>query len=150
MKHYVVHSESDAMTRAIAKEFAHSLRDCKIVRVIALSGDLGAGKTTFTKGFLNYFGVRPRALSPTFVLAKHYVGKVGAIKKDIYHIDAYRLSSKKDLRAIGFENMLGQKNSIVLIEWPEKVRSVFSLAHFRISFEYGEKKNERKIFFIKK
>lgn len=128
---------------------------------ILLEGNLGAGKTTFTLGFLKYFGIKPAAASPTFVIAKHYKiiqkskGKSQNLKSklksvrdlinNIYHIDAYRLRSKEDLKTIGFNEIKKQPRTVVLMEWPGNVKGMGVKNVIRVRFEHGKKVNERTI-----
>lgn len=88
--------------------------------LITLSGDLGAGKTTFTQGLARTFGVTESVTSPTFVLAKSYALPEGPFKK-LVHIDAYRLKEGKDLAALAFREALEDPRHIVMLEWPEIV-----------------------------
>ena len=98
-------TSSPAETIAFAREFAAKL---KPGTVIALSGDLGAGKTTFVKGFTG------NATSPTFTIIHQYPGS-------IYHIDLYRLNSAQEAIDIGIEEYLPATDGITLIEWAEKI-----------------------------
>ncbi len=109
-------TSSPAETIAFARQFAARL---KPGTVIALSGDLGAGKTTFVKGFVG------NATSPTFTLIHQYPGP-------IYHIDLYRLDSIEQAIAIGIEDYLPAADGITLIEWAEKIESLLPAGTIRI------------------
>jgi tRNA threonylcarbamoyladenosine biosynthesis protein TsaE len=87
--------------------------------VIALSGDLGAGKTTFTQSFVRARGIKDDVTSPTFVLMNVY----GA-KEKVYHFDFYRLGSIDDLEVIGAEEFIPAADGITLIEWADKVPEI--------------------------
>lgn len=89
-------------------------------QVIALSGDLGAGKTAFVKGLAKFFGIKSVVTSPTFLLLKNYPVIKHPKIKNFVHIDMYRLETANDLREIGLYDFLGHKDSLVLIEWAEK------------------------------
>jgi tRNA threonylcarbamoyladenosine biosynthesis protein TsaE len=91
--------------------------------LITLSGDLGAGKTTLIKEIAQIFGVTEVLSSPTFVIMKRY-DILDSDYKDFFHLDAYRLSSGKDLENLGFKEILLLKSSIIFLEWPEKVPEV--------------------------
>jgi tRNA threonylcarbamoyladenosine biosynthesis protein TsaE len=89
--------------------------------ILFLKGDLGAGKTTFLQGFAKMVGVKERVLSPTFILIRKMPIKKNFLKfKNFYHIDFYRLSSKKDLNSLKLKKVLSNPTNLVAIEWPEK------------------------------
>ncbi len=108
MQKYISHSEDE--TRKIAQKFAKTSRGS----VFALTGELGAGKTIFAQGFAKGLGIKDKIISPTFVLIKQY-GKI------FYHIDLYRL---ENFTQLGLEEILSNKNNIVLIEWGEKIEKI--------------------------
>lgn len=89
-------------------------------RVVALSGDLGAGKTTFVRGVLRAFGVEESVTSPTFVIAKSYILPHGPFARAV-HIDAYRLHTAEELGPIRWNETLAEPHTLVLLEWPEQV-----------------------------
>ncbi len=89
--------------------------------VYTLSGDLGAGKTVFTRGFCYGLGIKNGVSSPTFVLMKIYKVKKHKTIKEVCHIDAYRLKTRKDLEAIGAQDYFGRSDTVCFIEWPEVV-----------------------------
>jgi len=105
--------------------------------VLALKGDLGAGKTTLIRGFLKEAGIE-RVTSPTFVLMKRYE----ALKKsgflNIYHIDAYRLKNKDDLKILGWKEIVDNFKNIILIEWPERVWKKIPKGFKKIEIEHLE------------
>ena len=110
-------SRSVEQTMNAASNFAKSLVPGD---VIALEGDLGAGKTTFIKGLLKGMGLRDlgRVKSPTFVIMHIY-----QTKTPVYHFDLYRLDSGSDFDAIGFDDFLYDGQGIACIEWAEKAKS---------------------------
>jgi tRNA threonylcarbamoyladenosine biosynthesis protein TsaE len=114
-------TKSEKETFALAKRLA---KKAKGGEAYALSGDLGAGKTVFVRGFAAGLGVKRSINSPTFVLMKIYPVKKHETIKHLCHIDAYRLRSARDLEAIGAADYLGHKDSVCLIEWPEKVKKI--------------------------
>jgi len=106
---YEFFSHSDAETKAFGERLA------KLVApgdVITLEGDLGAGKTTFTKGFAKGLGVQRNVNSPTFTLIKEYEGKY-----PLYHMDVYRLDEDEDL---GFEEYF-QSDGVTVVEWASRI-----------------------------
>jgi tRNA threonylcarbamoyladenosine biosynthesis protein TsaE len=120
----VSHSVRD--TEAIAAELARSLVGGE---VIALHGDLGAGKTQFTRGLGAALGGDPHAVSsPTFVLLNVY----DAAKLKVFHLDAYRVHGPEDFEAIGFGELLEQAGGVVVIEWPSRVETLLPPGQRRI------------------
>lgn len=88
--------------------------------VIALHGDLGAGKTTFTQTLAQALGVTEDVTSPTFVIMKSY-DLVDQVFAQLIHIDAYRIEGIDEMRVLGFETLLQKKDSIMCIEWAENI-----------------------------
>jgi tRNA threonylcarbamoyladenosine biosynthesis protein TsaE len=90
--------------------------------VVTLSGDLGAGKTTLSKEIAAQLGVKENVISPTFVIMKNYAIKNQNYKwKNLVHIDAYRLADSNELKKLGWDKILSDKNNLILIEWSELV-----------------------------
>lgn len=91
--------------------------------VVALSGELGAGKTTFVQGLGKVLGVSGKIKSPTFVLAKKYkLKKYGIPWRALVHIDAYRLGGKKEPVGLWLKEIFNDAQNLVAIEWPEKIK----------------------------
>ncbi len=88
--------------------------------VIALSGELGAGKTVFAKGIAKALGITETVSSPTFVIQKKYKIPQGLFK-NLIHIDAYRLEKEKELEVIGWDDIVASPENLIVIEWPERV-----------------------------
>lgn len=88
--------------------------------LVTLSGELGAGKTSFTQGIARALGVRGSVTSPTFVLMKIYA-LTGRAFTRLVHIDAYRLQAGKELTALGFDEVMEDNGNLVVLEWPERV-----------------------------
>ena len=102
--------------------------------IYCLIGDLAAGKTTFVKGFINYFSEKLIVSSPTFTICKMYDVNKNNIKK-IYHFDLYRLNSINDLEDIGFFETINEDNSISLVEWPDQFLKIFPQNSIFINFK---------------
>lgn len=105
--------------------------------VVALSGELGAGKTFFTKEIARLFGITRTVSSPTFVLERIYKLAPEYGFKHLIHIDAYRLEGGAELVSLGWNDLLADPGNLIFIEWPERVVDVIpknartiSIAHF--------------------
>lgn len=108
--------------KKIAKEIIDEISLIKKDKasLVVLSGELGAGKTALSKEIAKYLGIKEKIISPTFVIMKIYKTKDKNFKK-LIHIDAYRLSKDSELAILGWEEIMKDKNNIVLVEWPENV-----------------------------
>ena len=138
---FVSHSLKD--TTRIAKEVARELtRSTKHPLVVALKGDLGASKTTFTKAFLRGLGVRATVISPTFVLMKEYTLTKRNYKR-AYHIDVYRLRRPVEIFPLFLTDLLKERSSIIIIEWADKIKKRLPAHAIWITFKHGKKENER-------
>lgn len=167
MRHFITRNANE--TKKFAARLARSVRPPK---VIALEGDLGAGKTTFTQGFARALGIKERIQSPTFVLMKVYdisqtsLRGASATKQSprlsrparsgarndgtrgfghLIHIDCCRLGPPKDLAHLGFKNLLKDKDAIILIEWADRIRKLLPRRTLRIKFKHGKNPHERMI-----
>lgn len=139
-----VTSKSEKQTLAFARRFAPKLQGGGVV---ALVGELGSGKTTFVRGLAAAFGVREPVRSPTFMLMHiHKLKTKNAKVKTLVHVDAYRLKNASELAGIGIEEYLGKKDTVVLIEWADRVRPLFRKTQgYRIDFAHGRQPNLRSI-----
>ena len=115
-------------TQKVAKNLAKKVLPGS---VIALIGELGAGKTTFTKGFAIEMGVKDPVTSPTFKLVSEYKGK----KYVLNHVDAYRMEGPNDFLNIGGEEYLTSKNSITIIEWGDLLVDLLSTETITVHFK---------------
>jgi len=122
--------------------------DFKGAEVLGLIGDLGAGKTIFTQGVAEALGITEVVNSPTFVLMKVYnVSSQQRAVSRLVHVDAYRLSNSQELKDIGLDEYLGRKDTIVVIEWADKVKELLPKNSMIIEFKLGENENQRVINF---
>ena len=122
-------------TAAIGAALASFLRQGD---VISLTGDLGAGKTTFVQGAAHALGVEEAVLSPTFTLVREYRGSV-----PVYHLDVYRLDRIQDVIDLGFEEILDQ-GGIVFIEWGDAVEALLPEAHLQIELTMPDEDPDRR------
>lgn len=119
-------SHSIRETKNIAAKLARKIiarPNRKGAQVIALEGELGAGKTTFAQGFARALGIKQKVKSPTFLLIKSYPVKTKNYAF-LYHIDCYRVSNYKELVPTGIRDILAEPANIVLVEWPERIRPI--------------------------
>ncbi len=132
-------SKSAEQTKQIAKSIAQNVKNCG---VYILSGDLGAGKTTFTKGFALGLGITDIVTSPTFTIMNEYTGENFAL----FHFDMYRLNDVSEAYALGFEEYFDNTNlkGICLVEWAENVAGLISKPYHKITFNKLSD-NEREI-----
>lgn len=137
MKTYTFTSHNSSETMKFASELASTLH---VGDVVVLSGELGAGKTKFTEGFLKYFGLDNQISSPTFSIVNEY-------KKDnihIYHFDVYRLEDVDEFYAIGGDEYFSK--GICIIEWGELLENILPADYIKITInKYLENENYRKI-----
>lgn len=129
-------------TRVLASRLAKKLssqKAKKYAQVVALKGDLGAGKTTFVQGFIKSILPRAKVKSPTFLLIKHYSRR----GKDIYHIDCYRVRGPGDLKSLEIKEMLANPKNIVLIEWAERIQKILPKKKISVSMSHGGQEGER-------
>ena len=130
-------------TAEFARVFAKLLKGGEI---ILLSGDLGAGKTTFTKYVLKELGVKDEVTSPTFTIMREYKSK----RFNIYHFDMYRLGSGEEAREFGLEDYIysNDTRSIVFIEWSENIKDILAGNFIEINIKLVE--DDVRIFEIKR
>ena len=98
----------------LAVVLAEKLRDGGCLGLI---GDLGAGKTTFTKRICEYYNVTENVKSPTFT----YVIEYSSGDVPVYHFDVYRINDSEEIYEIGFEDYIGEDGSVVIVEWADKI-----------------------------
>ncbi|MEI8033538.1 MAG: tRNA (adenosine(37)-N6)-threonylcarbamoyltransferase complex ATPase subunit type 1 TsaE [Chlorobiaceae bacterium] len=109
-------SRSAEETRAIARQFASSLKGGEVV---ALSGQLGAGKTEFMRGVTEFFGCDDQLSSPTFPIFNIYQGSLQGEPLTIHHFDLYRIDSLRELEALGFDEYIDSAD-LSFVEWSDR------------------------------
>lgn len=110
--------------------------------VISLVGDLGAGKTTFTKGIARGLGIMDNVTSPTFTILNEYAGE----EKKLYHFDFYRIEDPDELVELGFEDYFPSTDGLTIVEWVEKAPSVLPKQYYQITFEKIDDDKRRIVF----
>ena len=121
-------------------EFARGLRPrADAATVVALSGDLGAGKTTFVQAVAKELGIKDQLASPTFVIEKIYEIRhpVSNFRRFI-HIDAYRLKGGHDLEVLGWRELTTDPANLIFLEWPENVSEAVPSSAIPISLQTND------------
>ena len=149
----ILQSLSSKKTQEVGERLAKNLiqkrsgvRNRQTSAVIALQGELGAGKTTFVQGFLRGMGMKRHAQSPTFIIMRrHGLPKRPGGFKNIFHIDAYRLKNPDHMKALGFEAIVQDPQNVILVEWPELLKKLLPRHTTWIMLQHGAKENIRRI-----
>lgn len=131
--------QTEKLANLLAKEILKYKNIKKNALVFGLVGELGAGKTTFTKAFAKGLGIKNKITSPTFVLMKNY--------KVFFHIDCYRIKNAKDILELDFKEIVSNPQNIIMIEWAEKIRKILPKNTIWIKFKMISQK-ERKIIIL--
>lgn len=130
-------TNSPAETEALGQRLAERLRPGD---VIAYTGDLGAGKTAFTRGLARGLGITERITSPTFTIVNEYQGG----RLPLFHFDMYRLGSSEELYEIGWEDYLA-RGGVCAVEWSEIVADALEEDCIRVDIRQGDTEHQRKI-----
>jgi tRNA threonylcarbamoyladenosine biosynthesis protein TsaE len=130
-------SKNTKDTEQIAKEFINSILNFAKngATVVALSGDLGTGKTTFTQYIAKTLGIKSKVNSPTFVIMKRYSLKHKQFK-NLFHLDAYRLKNHKELKVLSWQEIISNPENLVFIEWAELIKEALPKKHHKISIKH--------------
>lgn len=129
-------TQNEQQTEDAGRALAETLRGGE---VITLRGDLGAGKTVFTRGLARGLGIASPILSPTFTIVREYTGRL-----KLYHFDFYRLTEAEELGEIGFEEYM-QSDAVVVIEWAELFPEVLPARRISVQIEASGAAAGRKI-----
>lgn len=113
--------------------------------VLVLSGDLGAGKTTFVQGLAAGLGVPERIVSPTFVLMKEYLGG----RYPLMHLDVYRLGRVQEVIDLGYDDFL-EPSAVVVVEWGDMVEPLLPQDHLVVELKHGDELLDRTVMFTPK
>ena len=120
---------------------------------IALSGDLGSGKTTFVQGFAQGLGITSKIISPTFILMRKYAVSPSTVHQSLvtsfYHVDLYRFEDniESEVRNLGLTDIWKDPKNVVIIEWAEKIKDLVPKGAMWLKFEVMDE-NKRKITVI--
>lgn len=122
---YITNSPKE--TQDLAKEIASSLQGGDF---LALYGDLGGGKTNFAQGIAQGLSIKRRIISPTFIIVRSYKAQKGMF----YHLDLYRIENTNDLIGLGIDEIITDKENIVVVEWAEKMKDLLPKKRTDIHF----------------
>lgn len=135
MREKTIYMKNEAETVGFGIELG---QNAKPGTVIALTGDLGAGKTTLTKSIAKGLGIEDVITSPTFTIVKEY--ETGRLP--LYHFDVYRIGDIDEMYELGYEEyFFGQ--GVCVVEWADLIDEIMPEETLRINIEYGEKEGER-------
>jgi tRNA threonylcarbamoyladenosine biosynthesis protein TsaE len=137
----ISHSLTD--TKKLARSLAARLSGRQEAVVLGLVGELGAGKTAFTKELLRALGATAAVISPTFVLMREYPLTKSGFKR-AYHIDLYRLGPK-ELGVLELRKLFKEPKTVIVIEWAEKARRELPKRTAWLHFAHGKSIRERSI-----
>ena len=125
----IIKLQSADQTMKMGKMLAHRLQENSI---LALYGDLGAGKTTFVQGLAKGLEINDPIQSPTFIYVNEYQGKM-----PLFHFDLYRMKSAEDFLALGFDEYF-YASGVCAVEWPQRIATILPLESIVIEFAYCE------------
>jgi tRNA threonylcarbamoyladenosine biosynthesis protein TsaE len=139
-------SSSAQETKSLARKLLSKLAGRN---VIALYGELGSGKTTFVQGLAKNLGIEKRIISPTFIVVRSY--RLEKFFFDnfnyLYHIDLYRITTKKEIDELGLLEVVKNPENLVVIEWAEKMKDLLPKKRIDVEFEYINE-DKRKIVIV--
>jgi tRNA threonylcarbamoyladenosine biosynthesis protein TsaE len=133
-------------TGKIAENFLKGLKkESDMAVIVALFGNLGAGKTAFVKKCAEDFGINETVISPTFIIEKIYKLPLRSKSKfkRMVHIDAYRLEDESELRHLGFTELSKDPDNIIFIEWPEKIIKSLPPKRYEIHLEFIDEEKRK-------
>ena len=153
-------SETKNLARKFLKEWLAAVMTNKISPLaVCLEGELGGGKTTFAQGIAEALGIKEAVTSPTFLIMKKYQvqGKrfteLSSVNPELssvnlYHFDCYRVKDAREILDLGWEEIIKEKNNIILIEWAEKIKKILPKNSVWIKFGFVNE-SRRKIEIVK-
>jgi len=133
----IIETHSPEETEAFAARLAKQTGPGAI---LLLRGNLGAGKTAFTRGFARGLGITDPVSSPTFTIVQEYPW---GDRKMLYHMDLYRINDSDAALAFGIDDFLFDRNAISLIEWPERAEDLYPPDALNIEIAHTDEENHR-------
>jgi tRNA threonylcarbamoyladenosine biosynthesis protein TsaE len=125
----------DEVTRSVLTDHTNSNNES--ATVLALSGDLGTGKTTFVQHLARHLGITEPVTSPTFVIMKRYPIPQGQRFTTLVHIDAYRVEAPEELTILGLVGEISNPRNLICIEWAEKIPALLPSSATKLAFALG-------------
>lgn len=135
-------SRSEAETEAVGAALA---RELEAGGIVLLNGDLGAGKTVFSRGFARGLGITEPVSSPTYTIVQEYELPGG---RRLYHMDLYRIGDEHAALGFGVDEFLSEPGAVSLIEWPERIRGLLPDTAIRVELAHRSE-NEREIRIVR-
>ncbi len=133
-------SEVSLLAKKILEDLSPNI---DFATVLALKGDLGSGKTTFTQFLAQELGIKEQITSPTFVIEKIYSCDPNQKFKKLVHIDCYRLNSTEEMLRLGWEEIVGNSENLIVVEWPERIGEILPTNTKIIDFEFVDEGQRR-------
>lgn len=133
-------TETKRLAAKLAKRIAAAVKknkNSKGATVVALVGDLGAGKTTFVQGFARGLGIKEKITSPTFLIYKKYLISKTSLT-NFYHVDAYRIKKLSELKPIKFKEILADPKNLVIIEWADLIKKALPKKIVTVAFKHHQ------------
>lgn len=137
----VAENEWESLAKVLLERVSRNSTTHGGATLVLLSGDVGAGKTTFVQTIARMLGVVQTLQSPTFVIMKQYP-LVESIYSKLIHVDAYRLSKLSELEVLGFSALVENPENLILLEWPECVLGIEFYPHISVRIEHAEEGRE--------
>ena len=124
---------------SVARELLESLAPQESATVVSLTGDLGAGKTTLVQALGDALGVHEHIVSPTFVIMKKYTTQ-NKQHTSFYHLDAYRIEELRELDPLGWQQLVLQPQTLVVVEWGERIKDALPADTYFFTIEHRDTK----------
>jgi tRNA threonylcarbamoyladenosine biosynthesis protein TsaE len=132
-------ADTDAIAARMARDWRAALRGRATALVIALEGELGAGKTALVQGVARALAIRELPKSPTFNLAKEYA--IPGTDLKLWHVDCYRVSGRSDLASLDLHHIFADPHNLVLVEWAQRITDALPADHITVRMDHaGEHK----------